>query len=417
MLAGPGRRSHDCPCGDRLAQLGCDRRGGRDARPAHPASGGAGAGRSGRRALRCAMSCRSSFPSGSTSRRPSAQAGQGRARAVESSRSGARRLIGRVTTWWGSARRGCRRRPRQFPTSSLATPPKELVAQSSGRSGYRAGQDLRPQSLAVAQRLREHGIPIRFHALGPAPTTGPTCGRRCWSPATAAGHAPRHSRARPVAPTGGSQRAMSGWGGCRLGIGLGFCEAQAYLHQPPWPPAARTESALADRGSGSDPTGMRGLFRPGRRPGDHREATLLASPSSGTGSSVRCGAMQPNLLEEWACRWLYRRLVAARDRACPTGFTRYYVHRTHTALGGLPRPAASPAFLVTTPSEARLFASHVQSAVDVDDLPGDVPRVEVGQELDHPGDLVRLAEAADRDHQVIPGSAPPRAWPRPSRWR
>jgi hypothetical protein len=41
---GPGRRSHDRPGGDRLAQVGCNRRGGRDARPAHPAPGGAGQG-------------------------------------------------------------------------------------------------------------------------------------------------------------------------------------------------------------------------------------------------------------------------------------------------------------------------------------------------------------------------------------
>src|SRR5215211_2528513 len=44
-----------------------------------------------------------------------------------------------------------------------------------------------------------------------------------------------------------------------------------------------------------------------------------------------------------------------------------------------------------------LDPSHVQSAVDAVDLPGDVPRVGVGQELDHPGDLLRLAEAAHRD--------------------
>lgn len=45
--------------------------------------------------------------------------------------------------------------------------------------------------------------------------------------------------------------------------------------------------------------------------------------------------MQPNLLEEWAYRWLYRS-IAARDRALPGWIHRYYVHRTHTALGGLP---------------------------------------------------------------------------------
>jgi S-formylglutathione hydrolase FrmB len=33
--------------------------------------------------------------------------------------------------------------------------------------GYRLGRTLRPQSLTFVQRLREHGIPIRFHASHP----------------------------------------------------------------------------------------------------------------------------------------------------------------------------------------------------------------------------------------------------------
>ena len=37
---------------------------------------------------------------------------------------------------------------------------------------------------------------------------------------------------------------------------------------------------------------------------------------------------------------------------------------------------------------------HVQAAVDGVDLAGDVSRFGVGQELHHPGDLVRFAESA-----------------------
>jgi hypothetical protein len=41
------------------------------------------------------------------------------------------------------------------------------------------------------------------------------------------------------------------------------------------------------------------------------------------------------LLEEWASRWLYRS-IAARDRALPGWIHRYYLDRTHIALGGPP---------------------------------------------------------------------------------
>jgi hypothetical protein len=62
----------------------------------------------------------------------------------------------------------------------------------------------------------------------PAPSTGPTCsGRYTRSLPLLRDVLHGTPGACPVVPTGGSQRAMSGWGGYQLRIGPGFCEAQA----------------------------------------------------------------------------------------------------------------------------------------------------------------------------------------------
>src|SRR5579859_1735710 len=50
----------------------------------------------------------------------------------------------------------------------------------------------------------------------------------------------------------------------------------------------------------------------------------------------------------------------------------------------------------TNTSSMTFLISHVQAAVDGPDLPGDVRRFVSGQERDHPRDLLRLAQPADR---------------------
>ena len=222
------------------------------------------------------MLCRSSFPSGSTSRRHSAQAGQGRGRRTRSSRSGA-----------PSADRSCH--VVGVGAARLSPPPSTAPHLVAGDAAEGAGSPVQwPLKVTgwagpCARRASPSSSGC-VSTVSPSGSTPPTRHPPLAQLAAALtvtatrGTAPRHSRARPVVPTGGSQQAMSGWGGYQLGIGPGFCEAQACPHQPPWPPATRT-SALATAVPVVVPLGMRGLFvlAAGR---DHGGATLRASPST-----------------------------------------------------------------------------------------------------------------------------------------
>jgi hypothetical protein len=81
--------------------------------------------------------------------------------------------------------------------------------------------------------------------------------------------------------------------------------------------------------------GMRGLFPVLAAGRDH------GGPPCGLGRLLCYGLIRrvwsgaTLLLEEWASRWLDRS-IAARDRAWPGWIHRYYLDRTHIALGGPP---------------------------------------------------------------------------------
>jgi hypothetical protein len=212
----------------------------------------------------------------------------------------------------GSARRGCRRRPRQFPTSSPATPPKEAGSPVPWPLRYRLGRTCArrasPSSGGCVSTVSSSGSTPPT----PAPTTGPTCSRCCTGHCHCCGTCSTALRGRPVVPTGGSQQAMSGWGAissasARVSVKLRQAHINRHGRQQPgrapWRPRFRHAGAAIPAGTTAGHLAGFAVY-------------------SGTGLSVRWGAVQPNLREEWACRWRYRS-IAARDRALPGWIHRY----------------------------------------------------------------------------------------------
>src|SRR5215211_8586726 len=149
--------------------------------------------------------------------------------------------------------------------------------------------------------------------------------------------------------------------------------------------------------------------------------TIACSPDPHSRLRVKAGVStgRPPLTEATRERYMSRVSVwiTLPNTTCPTSAGSTPERRTASRTTAAPRSAGGmslrlpPYFptAVRTPETTTtsrpaaisqlpcLDPSHVQSAVDAVDLPGDVPRVGVGQELDHPGDLLRLAEAAHRD--------------------
>src|SRR5580704_10229039 len=72
----------------------------------------------------------------------------------------------------------------------------------------------------------------------------------------------------------------------------------------------------------------------------------------------------------------------------------------------LPIPVRTPDRIITSGREFMTAPSHVQSAVDGPDLPGDVGRLIGRQERDYPGDLLGPAEPAGRDLAAYPVKHP-----------
>src|SRR5215217_733554 len=149
--------------------------------------------------------------------------------------------------------------------------------------------------------------------------------------------------------------------------------------------------------------------------------TIACSPDPHSRLRVKAGVStgRPPFTEATRDRYMSRVSVwmTLPNTVCPTsaGSTpdRLTASRTTAAprsAGGMslrlppyfPTAVRTPERTTTSRAPATLkppclATSHVQPAVDPVDLPGDVPRLGVGEELDHPGDLGRLPQPADRD--------------------
>src|SRR5215204_2606812 len=155
--------------------------------------------------------------------------------------------------------------------------------------------------------------------------------------------------------------------------------------------------------------------------------TIACSPDPHSRFRVKAGVStgRPPLIVATRDRYMSRVSVwiTLPNTTCPTSAGSTPDRLTASRTTAAPRSAGGMSFRLppyfptavrtpettTTSRVAAIFTllafatSHVQPAVDPVHLPGDVPRLGVGEELDHPGDLLRLPQPADRnggDHLV-----------------